>query len=494
MKFSYRIFLVLLALFVVIGFMPVNPVVNAAGDETVYSDMPETYYWSGTVLRLAVSRGLIKGTSDGKILPKAKLTVLDMFSILENTFGVGIGGYETADGMNDFLSDIFDYSTDLNEYITRQQAFTMLSKALALKPADKIDISFKDINEVSNKLKGQVYAFINAGHVNGYEDGTLRPEGLLSREEAARLMYSIAKTFFNNAGVYDMVSIGNVIINTSDVTLKNVTVEGDLIIGDGVGTGKVTLDNVTVTGRTIIRGGGEHSVVFTGNSKVKDIVLLKIDGTDRVKINTGTTTGDIIIDGIFVDRAYTGNNGEGKKYKSIQEAVNKAQEGDIIYVAPGTYRENINITAEGITLKSIKSAVDTVIKANSFDVTADGVTIQGFTIDNIGGERCISPGTGKDKTIKYNIFVNSLRAIQGSYSGTCENLKIINNEFRTDYGIACTEYLNNVTIKNNLFNTKSESIGVGVGMKLSDETDDIIKFLEDNNTFGEKAGKVEDYR
>ena len=41
---------------------------------------------------------------------------------------------------------------------------------------------------------------------------------------------------------------GNVVIN-KPLTVSNKTINGNLVIGDGVGTGEVTLDNVNVTGK-----------------------------------------------------------------------------------------------------------------------------------------------------------------------------------------------------------------------------------------------------
>ena len=39
---------------------------------------------------------------------------------------------------------------------------------------------------------------------------------------------------------------------TDDVELKNLTVDGDLIIGCGAADGKIVLDNVTVKGRLLV--------------------------------------------------------------------------------------------------------------------------------------------------------------------------------------------------------------------------------------------------
>lgn len=48
--------------------------------------------------------------------------------------------------------------------------------------------------------------------------------------------------------------------------------------------------------------------------------------------------------------AATLNVGPKEKYKTIQDAVNHANEGDTIIVKSGTYRETVNITKGSLTI------------------------------------------------------------------------------------------------------------------------------------------------
>lgn len=50
---------------------------------------------------------------------------------------------------------------------------------------------------------------------------------------------------------------GNATISSSGGTLSNTTINGDLYITAGVGTGFVNLENVRVIGDVIISGGGQ---------------------------------------------------------------------------------------------------------------------------------------------------------------------------------------------------------------------------------------------
>ena len=75
--------------------------------------------------------------------------------------------------------------------------------------------------------------------------------------------------------------------------------------------------------------------------------------------------------------------GAGQSYTTIQDAVNAASAGDVIIVKDGTYTENVNVNKQ-LTIQSENGYNTTIVVAVSpsdhvFEVTADYVTIEGFT-------------------------------------------------------------------------------------------------------------------
>ncbi|UHA74861.1 S-layer homology domain-containing protein [Paenibacillus sp. 481] len=80
---------------------------------------------------------------------------------------------------------------------------------------------------------------------------------------------------------------GELTVNVPNVTLQNIVIKGDLIIGEGVGQGDVTLTNVKVEGKTIVKGGGKNSI-HLNNSVLATIIVDKRTGDVRVAINDGT--------------------------------------------------------------------------------------------------------------------------------------------------------------------------------------------------------------
>jgi len=71
-------------------------------------------------------------------------------------------------------------------------------------------------------------------------------------------------------------------------------------------------------------------------------------------------------------------------YLTIQAAVNAANASDTIMVGDGTYIENVNVT-KSLTINSVNGTAFTTVQADNpsdhvFEVTADNVTIDGFTV------------------------------------------------------------------------------------------------------------------
>jgi parallel beta-helix repeat protein len=72
-------------------------------------------------------------------------------------------------------------------------------------------------------------------------------------------------------------------------------------------------------------------------------------------------------------------------YDGIQKAIDAAFEGDTVFVASGTYYENVWINKEDLTLvgeNQSNTIIDGQRRADVVDVVADGVTISGFTLRN----------------------------------------------------------------------------------------------------------------
>jgi hypothetical protein len=133
----------------------------------------------------------------------------------------------------------------------------------------------------------------------------------------------------------------------------------------------------------------------------------------------------------YVDDS-VGSSGDGKAwataFKTIQQGIDAASNGDTVIVAEGTYLENIAFSGKNIVLTSANPAnmqvlANTIIDGNkagsvvTFSGTEDATcSLEGFTIRNgkayVGAG--VDGGTGTHATIRYNvIFANWADSLGG---------------------------------------------------------------------------------
>ncbi|KAA0005125.1 MAG: hypothetical protein DRM98_00840 [Thermoplasmata archaeon] len=157
------------------------------------------------------------------------------------------------------------------------------------------------------------------------------------------------------------------------------------------------------------------------------------------------------------------NEGDGD-FKQIQQAINKANPGDIIEVYSGIYKEHIKINKQ-IILKGISTELGAgedsgkpIIDGNHFgdvmEINADGCAVSNFRIQNSGRTYSMKKGikiTSNNCRIINNTLQNNFVGIGLSNTKNCvvaENILFYNI-----FGIYATKP-NNCTISNNsLFNT-----------------------------------------
>ena len=168
--------------------------------------------------------------------------------------------------------------------ISRQEAMTVVARALELDydAYAKTDLSaFSDHSEISGWALPYVRAMIGADYIHG-RGKILAPLDNITRAEFAQIFANIIGSYITVKSSYDKDIKGSALIRTDDVTLQNMTVDGDLIIGCGAADGKITLDNVTVKGRLLVWGGGTKAVYCNAGTNMPAVVVARVD--DAVKV------------------------------------------------------------------------------------------------------------------------------------------------------------------------------------------------------------------
>jgi parallel beta-helix repeat protein len=147
-------------------------------------------------------------------------------------------------------------------------------------------------------------------------------------------------------------------------------------------------------------------------------------------------------------------------YPTIQEAINAANEGDIIYVRFGTYRENI-VLNKSLTIIGEDRYI-TVISGNEgsiVNITANNANLTGFTIK--GGEVGIIVLDVLNVTINKNRVLNNLYglAVVNSTQCTITYNILFNNTF---IGLSLTNSTQSQVVSNTITNN-----GNGIALAFS---------------------------
>lgn len=263
-----------------------------------FAASPEDFHdfptdWSAAGLRRAVDNGLLNG-ANGRIDGAGLLTRAQMAAIINRAFAAK----KTADlsGYNDVSADAW-YRSDLaaavamgtfqgangqlnpERPITREEAFAVLARAFALESGSTASLNvFSDSASVSSWAADSAAALVENGYVNG-ANGALNPKSNITRAEFAKIISDMASTYADASASLPETVDGSLIVRDNSVSLAGKTINGDLIIADGVS--QIDLSNVTVTGRILLRGG-ESGVNFANTKAGKGIAAntdIAVSGT-----------------------------------------------------------------------------------------------------------------------------------------------------------------------------------------------------------------------
>ncbi|WP_409342065.1 DUF4838 domain-containing protein [Paenibacillus sp. MBLB4367] len=276
-------------------------------------------HWAEKQIAEWLEEGSIQGDPDGTFRPDRAIARGELAVLINRSFGfqeqaaVSFADLAETDWAYrdiavavkaDYLQGDGDGTIGASRSISRQETAVVLARLLK---ADTLSVgtaaaAFTDAGQMADWAKGAIGASAAKGLMKGYEDGSFRPSGLLSRAEAVVILERLlaARTIvYDQAGTYGpetgMQEVkGNIVINAPGVTLRNMIVAGDLTVAGSVGEGDVRLRSVDVKGETKVNGGGRNSIHFE-NAKLNVVLIDKQTGTVRVVLEGKTTAAEMIV-------------------------------------------------------------------------------------------------------------------------------------------------------------------------------------------------------
>ncbi|MDF2819867.1 MAG: S-layer domain protein [Clostridiales bacterium] len=373
-----RIIAVVLTCALILGMIPASS--SGAATQSLFQDV--NGHWGQEAIERFAELGIVQGFQ-GKFNPDKAITRGELALVIDN-----IMDYQTM--ANNDLADLGDaFYTEAvlkvnaakvmvgfnkrfrpTENITREEAILTLSRAFGTTLAsDEVLTKFSDRSEVSSWAFEAVNSMVSEKYITGYK-GTLLPKSNITRAEVVTILDNVIKALYSEKGEYSASVDGNAIINADAVTLKNLTIMGDLIITEGVADGEITLENVIVEGNTIVRGGGANSIIIKGNSKISNLMLSKTDsGAIRIK-----TEGNATVETIYV------NDGKDDIILTGQ-FENVSVEGQTSVKAVNAQISNIDMNAGNATLNIDKNTKVSTIGISE-DATGSAIEVSG-SVENI---------------------------------------------------------------------------------------------------------------
>ena len=368
-----------------------------------FTDFPTD--WSAAGLRSAVQNGLLNG-SNGQINSSGLLIRAQMAAIVNRAFAArktaDLSVYSDANTSAWYYNDL-ELAVAMRTFqgangklnpeapITREEAFVVLARAFALESGDTSVLNnYTDGASVSAWAQSSVAALIENGYVNG-ANGKLNPKTSITRAEFAKVISEMASTYADADDSLSATVDGSVIVRENSVSLSGKTINGDLIIADGVS--RIDLTGVTVTGRIVLRGG-KSGVTFKDTKASKGIIAntdIAVSGSvdnitvaqgSAITVNSGASVGSINV------------NAEGAKITGAGKV--------------GTVKANANNVTVTTTGTKV-TAADSVsgVKAGDKAVSAGKTETVGSTASgggsSSGGSSSGGSSSGSNTTVKAEI-------------------------------------------------------------------------------------------
>lgn len=326
----------------------------AAKGEADLSGYPDVMdgAWYASWMAKANQMGIMTGTS-GKMNPGSEVTLAEVAAMLCRALGLSVDEDATVEGVAVWAAPYVKALIDA-KYITAEDA------AAAHEPMTRGAFA-----EVIYKVSG---------------------EGNYAKEENAEITEDVN---------------GNIVITANGVSLKGITVKGDIIIADGVDAGSVVLDGVKVEGRIVVRGAGAE---LTNGTTASSTVVAATTGEATVKADDGSDAGDIAVagtNGMAADKVVI-DMAEPKVTvtTATEVAVQNAEGGEITLQAP-----NASLSVESGTVANVTVAdgasgvkVDVAEGATIDKVTTNtdlAVTGEG-TVTEKAGSGTVTDGSGNE--------------------------------------------------------------------------------------------------
>lgn len=340
-------------------------------------------HWAQKQISRWLEKGWLTGFADGSVKPNQEISRAEFVTLINRSFEIRDGSTaavfsdlpETSWAYSEFSKAIgagyiegYEGAVRPNAPISRQETAIIIFRLMKFEAPSQVALpQFSDSDQIAAWSRAEVTAAVHAGVMKGYPDGRFAPAKALTRAEAVALLDNLTIPMgggMPDATVTTPAVLGesdsavirdykNVTVSTYGVTLQNLVIHGDLLLGEDVGEGEITLSNVNVKGKVFVQGGGAKSVHLK-NSSLEQIMVQKKNGTVRL-VAEGTTHVKAVSvqSGVKLEE----NGGTGAGFTNVE--LTSALPAGSVVALNGTF-ENIVVEAKAPVLQLLKGSVTTL--------------------------------------------------------------------------------------------------------------------------------------
>ncbi|MGB4657475.1 MAG: S-layer homology domain-containing protein, partial [Bacillota bacterium] len=199
------------------------------------SDVGE--HWAKEAINLWTARGIVKGYEDGTFGPDRFITRAEFAALLNRTFGFTTVSPKEFPDVSDtawyaeevakaagagYMEGYEDGSFRPDNNITRQEAALVFARIYNLEQIDE-SYDFSDFDSIPDWSRKAVVAVAKAGLMQGYPDGSFGPARNITRAETVSVLDRLVAEIFTEDGTYGDAGEATVINGNAIITAADVT-------------------------------------------------------------------------------------------------------------------------------------------------------------------------------------------------------------------------------------------------------------------------------
>lgn len=326
-----------------------------------------------------------------------KTYIINSNGVLPNNIAQSVSGAVILAGTDKYDTDqkvLAEFATELNfdnVYLTTGENFAdaLTGSVVAASTSSPVILVGSTISDnLSEYLKGHITLNTKVIALGGT---SAIPDHIVAKVMDDKASVAVGKVY-SSAGTFTGDTVkGSAIISAPNVNLKDITINGNLLISSTVADGSIDLNNVKVTGKVIVNGS---SSLLLHNITLSSLTIDKPFGKEA-NVITDTTSSVIattidnngVIDASVTSKSGTVliNNGAKATLKGLFNVVNVAGADSYTDTTNATIAAiSINSTANNSTIETSSSTKFTTLNIYAkVDITG-GATITNANISSNG--------------------------------------------------------------------------------------------------------------